>query len=220
LGPSLYLKTIPYISIIPKRLFKSAIDIHYSFVSANFVHSTRPLKLTTWHPEQSAYKTLSILPPPSSLLQHSREWRIMLSCPHPKAGTGTAKLNSSGYISLDDEDIGVVPFPVFSLPIHFEMASPSGAPLQKAGGKPGKMKGKSTGSSKVQKQEGVQRVLVMGGPHTEEHSAGEESDEEATRRKILISEKVSFGLDKVGWTLLCTISDQDAEFRRKFGTRV
>jgi hypothetical protein len=207
-----------------KRLFKNSIDIYYSFVSSDFVHSTRPLKLTTWHPEQSAYKILSIPPPPSSLLQYSREWRIMLSCPHPKVGTETARLNGCGCIFLDEGEIGVVPFPVFSLPVCFETAGPSGAPSQKTGGKPSKGKGKSVGSTKVQKQEGVQRVLVMGRPllrneHTQEHTESEESDKRVVQHRILISEKTSFDLDKVRWTLPCVISNKDVEPRRKYGIR-
>ena len=198
IGPLPYLKTTLNI----KSLFKSSIEIHYCFVSADFEHSSLPLKLTTWHPEQSAYKILSIPPPPSSLLQYSTEWRIMLSCPYPKAGTETAKLNTCGYISLDDEEIGSIPFPVFSLPIRFEMAAPSATSSQRTGGKPDKGKGKSVGSTKVPKQEGVQRVLVMERPllrnaHTKEQTDGEESDKKAANHRILVSEKTSFDLDKV-----------------------
>lgn len=128
----------------------------------------------------------------------------MLSCPSPKAGTETAKLNNCGYISLDDEEIGLVPFPVFSLPIRFEMAGPSGTPSQRTAGKPGKGKGKAVGSTKFQKQEGVQRVLVMERPplrneQSKEHGDGEQSDMKATKHRILVSEKTSFDLDKVRW---------------------
>ena len=135
----------------------------------------------------------------------------MLSCPHPKAGTESAKLNNCGYISLDDEEIGLVPLPVFSLPIRFEMAGPAGVPSQRTGGKPSKGKGKSVGSTKIQKQEGVQRVLVMERPplrneHTEEHTDGEESDKRTAKHRILISEKTSFDLDKVRWAFLLRYS--------------
>ena len=215
-GPLLYAKNHS------TRLLKSPTDIYYSFVSADFVHSTQPLKLTTWHPEQSAYKILSIPPPPSDLLQSSREWRIMLSCPHPKAGTEPAQLNKCGFVSLDDDEIGVVPFPVFSLPIRLETAGPSvsGAPSQKTGGRPSKGKGKSVGSTKVQKQEGVQRVLVMEQPllrneYIQEHTDSEESDKRAKQHRILISEKTSFDLDKVRWTLPCAIRDKDVEALQK-----
>jgi hypothetical protein len=220
IGPLLCSKNHPIHSIIFKRLFKTPIDIYYSFVSADFVHSTRSLKLTTWHPEQSAYKILSIPPPPSSLLQYSREWRIMLSSPHPKAGTETARLNSCGCISLDDDEIGVVPFPVFSLPVRFGTTWSSGAPSQKTGGKPSKGKGKSVGSTKVQKQEGVQRVLVMERLlHTKEHTDNEESDTSGAQHRVLISEKTSFDLDKVRWTLSCAFPNNDIESCRKYGTR-
>ena len=226
IGPPLYPQNHPIYSIISKRLFKSSIHIYYSFVSADFAHSTRLSKLTTWHPEQSAYKILSIPPPPSNLLHYSREWRIMLSCPHPKAGTETAQLNSCGCISLDDEEIGVVPFPVHSLPIRFETVGSSGAPspLQKTGGKRSKGS-RSIGSTKVRKQEGVQRVLVMERPplrneHTKEHTDTEESDKRATQHRILISEKTSFDLDKVCWTLSCAILNKGVEPCRKYGIRV
>ena len=137
----------------------------------------------------------------------------MLSCPHPKAGTETARLNTCGCISLDDEDIGAAPFPVFSLPIHFETTGPSGAPSQKIGGKASKGKGKSVGSTKAQKQEGVQRVLVMERPllrneHTKEHTDSEESDTRGEQHRILISEKTSSDLDKVRWGLILRYSEQ------------
>ena len=148
----------------------------------------------------------------------------MLSCPHPKAGTETARLNSGGCISLDDEEIGAVPFPVFSLPIRFETIGPSGAPSQKTAGKPSKGKGKSVGSTKVQKQEGVQRVLVMERPplqseDTEGYTDSEESNTRGAQHRVLISEKTSFDLDKVRWTLSCTIPNKDVEPCRKYGIR-
>jgi len=125
----------------------------------------------------------------------------MLSCPHPKAGTETAKPNNGGCISLDDEGIGVVPLPVFSLPIRFEMAGPSAAFPQKTRGKSSKGKGKYVGSTKVQKQEGVQRILVMERPlrneHIQEHTDSEEHDKKVVQYRVLISEKTSFDLDKV-----------------------
>jgi hypothetical protein len=132
----------------------------------------------------------------------------MLSCPHPKAGTETAKLNSDGCISLGDGDIGVVPFPVFSLPIRFETAGPPGAPSPRCGGKPSKGKSKSAGPTKVQKQEGVQRVLVLERPplrndHSMELTESEEGDKTAAQHRITINEKTSFDLDKVRWPYLC-----------------
>ena len=151
----------------------------------------------------------------------------MLSCPHPRAGTETAQLNNCGFIPLDDDEIGVVPFPVFSLPIRFETAGPSGVPSQKTGGKPSKGKSKSVGSTKVQKQEGVQRVLVMERPllrderDVKEHTDtdGEEGDKRAAQHRILISEKTSFDLDKVRWNLSCAVRDKDVEPCRKYGIR-
>lgn len=150
----------------------------------------------------------------------------MLSCPHPKAGTETSQLNNCGFVSLDDEEIGIVPFPVFSLPIRFETAGLSGAPSQKTGGKPSKGKSKSVGSTKVQKQEGVQRVLVIERPllrneHVKEHTDadGEEGEKRATQHRILISEKTSFDLDKVRWNLSCALWDKVVESCRKYGIR-
>jgi hypothetical protein len=134
----------------------------------------------------------------------------MLSCPHPKAGTETAKLNNCGYISLDDGEIGLVTFPVFSLPIRFETAGPSATPSQRTGRNLGKGKSKPVGSTKVQKQEGVQRVLVMERPplrdeHTNTDTDGEERDRKAAKHRILVSEKTSFDLDKVRWTVSHTL---------------
>ncbi len=144
----------------------------------------------------------------------------MLSCPHPKAGTETAQLNNCGFVSLHDEEIGVVPFPVFSLPIRLETAGPSVSGAPSGGRKPSKGKSKSVGSTKVQKQEGVQRVLVIERPllrneHIKEHTDSEESDKRAAQHRVLISEKTSFDLDKVRWALSWAIRDKVVEALQK-----
>jgi hypothetical protein len=96
------------------------------------------------------------------------------------------------------------------------MAGPPGKPPPNVGigGKPNKGKARPAGSTKVQKQDGVQRVLIIERPmlsnedtETEGHTeSAEEKDKRVAHHRILISEKMWVDLDKVRWIFYFIVS--------------
>ena len=96
-------------------------DIFYSW----YLHSpkqtspiiTKPMKLTSWR-ASAMYKEIPVPPPRNT--RNGEHWRLILS-------PGTSRMDQ--LLSLNDENLGHQPFPVFSDPIFFS-ARPSKAEKQ------------------------------------------------------------------------------------------
>lgn len=94
------------------EIFEETQDIYYSWFQApenNIDGRTKPVKLTTWRGQSSAYKSLSISAPPG--VRDGQTWRLCLT---------TTNLSA---ISLKGEHTGDMPLPVFSMPILFSSRS-------------------------------------------------------------------------------------------------
>lgn len=86
--------------------FEETQDIHYSWLQAPKNNNrTKPAKLTTWRGQSSAYKPLSIPPPPG--VRDGQTWRLCLAA------------TNHSVIDLKGEHTGDTPLPVFSMPILF-----------------------------------------------------------------------------------------------------
>ncbi|KAG6331773.1 hypothetical protein ID866_7317 [Astraeus odoratus] len=92
--------------------FEGEVDIYFSWALLPDSHRptstiTRPAKLTSWR-SRNAYKEISV-PRPQNL-RDGQLWRLILS-------VGTTRKDQ--IISLHEEDIGRMPFPVMSMPVLF-----------------------------------------------------------------------------------------------------
>lgn len=90
------------------ELFEGVQDIYYSWLSVATGEKTRPVKLTTWRGQSSAYKEIPV-PLPRSSTQGA--WRLVLSA------------DSSHEVRLDAD--GALPFGVMSMPILLGKAQSS-----------------------------------------------------------------------------------------------
>ncbi|KAJ7091335.1 putative methyltransferase-domain-containing protein [Mycena belliarum] len=84
------------------ELFEGVQDIYYSWLSVATGTETKPVKLTTWRGQSSAYKEIPVPLPRSGA---NGAWRLVL---------GSSPTTSSG-VRLDAE--GALPFGVMSMPI-------------------------------------------------------------------------------------------------------
>ena len=94
------------------EIFEDTQDIHYSWLRTpdnNINNWTKLVKLTTWRGQSSAYKSLSIPPPPG--VRDGQTWRLCLTA------------NNHSVIDLKGEHTGDMPFPVLSMPISFSSRS-------------------------------------------------------------------------------------------------
>lgn len=87
--------------------FEGTQDIFYAWMKEG--NPTRPIKVTTWKGQSSAYKELSIPPPPR--VRDGESWILIL----------TASPSPNFHIDLQakNEHLGRLPFPVLSQPIAF-----------------------------------------------------------------------------------------------------
>ncbi|KAJ6518761.1 putative methyltransferase-domain-containing protein [Mycena sanguinolenta] len=98
------------------ELFEGVQDIYYSWVSTTTGEETRPMKLTTWRGESSAYKEIPVPLPRSS---GNASWRLVLG-------------SSPSFSSVQLDTGTALPFGVMSMPIQLgkPQSSKSKAKLQ------------------------------------------------------------------------------------------
>lgn len=112
------------------ELFPSSQDIFFSWSQvahnasspATLSSTTRPTKLTTWHPEKSAYKEISVPLPPN--LRSGQQWRLILSASdlptHEVYTVNFREQNSFSQGLKWGGTFGSMPFSVVSMPILFQ----------------------------------------------------------------------------------------------------
>ncbi|KAJ7765388.1 putative methyltransferase-domain-containing protein [Mycena maculata] len=93
------------------ELFGGVQDIYYSWLSVATGEETKPIKLTTWRGQSSAYKEIPV-PLPRSLTRGA--WRLVL---------GSSPMSSDVRLDVD----GALPFGVMSMPILLGQAQSSKA---------------------------------------------------------------------------------------------
>lgn len=159
-------------------------DIYGHWISPDGTISGSPRKITTWRPGVEN-KILDIpLPVPTSL-------RDCLGVPSVRlvlwagASQGGARQNDPDTISLPGPRFGHSPFPVLSLPIQLIGTS---AVNQK----------KSKGGPRVQKQEQIERRLLL-------PARPEGLDPLGTSNYLTLREETSYDLDKV----VCSFTQAD-----------
>jgi hypothetical protein len=176
-------------------------------------------KLTTWYGKSSAYKTISIPPPPR--VRDGESWALILSCdsnPSQRLSLSLIDLcqdsrtvdhGQRGKFVNDSVhtdtviDLGSVPFPVVSLPIKF-LRSPNST--GRSGHSSSKSRSKSSGATAAPKQEQIQRQYRIaikkcpniGGSVIYDTADGRPIVDSITCEGLLtITEQTSFDLDKV-----------------------
>jgi hypothetical protein len=150
------------------QLFPADIDLYYAWSKAklppdDFEPSPKPSKLTTWR-AANAYKEISI--PLPHVVREGDSWRLLLTASDGLLGVEADRLH------LGDPALGILPFPVFSMPIHFS--------------------NKMSASSPFSKQDSIRRIMALNRTRDPDAS-GEPS--------VVIAEQTSYDLDKVRRTL-------------------